>query len=96
MKVNCEYGGGCDLLFGTKQETYELPSSSTAWTVGELLLWLAEKHLKTTQENFLQGDSVRPGILVMINEMDWELLDTTNYVLKENDTVIFFSTLHGG
>lgn len=38
----------------------------------------------------------RPGILVLINEADWELEGEGDYVLKEGDRVLFVSTLHGG
>jgi ubiquitin related modifier 1 len=39
---------------------------------------------------------VRPGILVLINESDWELEGELEYSLKEGDTITFISTLHGG
>lgn len=38
----------------------------------------------------------RPGILVLINDTDWELEEEGNYVLENNDEVVFISTLHGG
>lgn len=38
----------------------------------------------------------RPGILVLINEADWELEGEDHYELKEGDNVLFVSTLHGG
>lgn len=38
----------------------------------------------------------RPGILVLINDADWELEGTEQYILQENDAVLFVSTLHGG
>lgn len=38
----------------------------------------------------------RPGILVLINEADWELEGTLAYKLAEGDTIAFISTLHGG
>ena len=38
----------------------------------------------------------RPGILVLVNDMDWDLLDREAAQLKENDTLAFVSTLHGG
>lgn len=40
--------------------------------------------------------SSRPGILVLINDADWELEGEDQYELKEGDTVLFVSTLHGG
>jgi len=36
-------------------------------------------HLKEKEEMFVQGSSVRPGIIVMINDTDWELEGTTTY-----------------
>lgn len=47
-------------------------------------------------ELFMQGDSVRPGILVLVNDTDWELLGELEYELQENDNISFISTLHGG
>ena len=38
----------------------------------------------------------RPGILVLINEVDWELEGTLDYALQPSDALVFISTLHGG
>jgi molybdopterin converting factor small subunit len=38
----------------------------------------------------------RPGILVLINDTDWELEGEGDYILKDGDEVVFISTLHGG
>nr|XP_036863947.1 ubiquitin-related modifier 1 isoform X8 [Manis javanica] len=38
----------------------------------------------------------RPGILVLINDADWELLGELDYQLQDQDSVLFISTLHGG
>ena len=38
----------------------------------------------------------RPGILVLINNTDWELEGEGEYVLQPNDEIVFISTLHGG
>jgi hypothetical protein len=38
----------------------------------------------------------RPGILVLINDTDWELEGEGEYALKDGDEVVFISTLHGG
>jgi ubiquitin related modifier 1 len=52
--------------------------------------------LKEKEEMFVQGRSVRPGIIVLVNDTDWELLETTRYKLENGDSVAFISTLHGG
>jgi molybdopterin converting factor small subunit len=38
----------------------------------------------------------RPGILVLVNDTDWELEGEGDYELKEGDDIVFISTLHGG
>lgn len=38
----------------------------------------------------------RPGILVLINDADWELEGEEGYELKSGDNILFVSTLHGG
>ncbi len=55
------------------------------------------KHvLKERPELFLAGDTVRPGILVLVNDADWELEGGADCVLEDGDVVAFISTLHGG
>ncbi|XP_031366937.1 ubiquitin-related modifier 1 isoform X2 [Apis dorsata] len=65
-------------------------------TIQKLLFWITDNLLKERQELFIQGDTVRPGILVLINDIDWELLGESNYKIKSGDTILFISTLHGG
>lgn len=45
---------------------------------------------------FLKDGLVRPGILVLVNDADWELLDKESTLVSDNDTLHFSSTLHGG
>jgi ubiquitin related modifier 1 len=66
------------------------------WTMERLINELKRKHLKEKEEMFVQGTSVRPGIIVLVNDTDWELLETTRYVIETGDSVAFISTLHGG
>ena len=44
----------------------------------------------------MQGKSIRPGILVLVNDADWELVGETDYILEKGDNVMIISTLHGG
>ena len=44
----------------------------------------------------MAGDTVRPGILVLINDADWELEGQLDAVLAQGDRVCLISTLHGG
>lgn len=38
----------------------------------------------------------RPGILVLINDTDWELEGELDYQIQQGDEIVFISTLHGG
>lgn len=40
--------------------------------------------------------SRRPGILVLINDADWELEGEEKYEIASGDSVMFVSTLHRG
>ncbi|XP_063000828.1 ubiquitin-related modifier 1 [Elgaria multicarinata webbii] len=97
LSVQLEFGGGAELLFdGKRKHQVTLPSQHEPWDVRSLLVWIKENLLKERPELFVQGDSVRPGILVLINDTDWELMGELHYQLQDQDNVVFISTLHGG
>uniref|UniRef100_A0A3Q3EIM0 Ubiquitin-related modifier 1 n=1 Tax=Labrus bergylta TaxID=56723 RepID=A0A3Q3EIM0_9LABR len=78
LSIHLEFGGGAELLFdGVKEHHVTLPSQSEPWDVKQLLVWIQRNLLKERPELFVQGDSVRPGILVLINDADWELMVST-------------------
>jgi ubiquitin related modifier 1 len=51
---------------------------------------------KERPEMFVQGGVVRPGILVLVNDADWELCGGAEAVVEDGDEISFISTLHGG
>jgi ubiquitin related modifier 1 len=57
---------------------------------------MKENLLTDREELFVQGDSVRPGILVLVNDTDFELLGELDYEIQDKDSISFISTLHGG
>ncbi|KAF5313436.1 hypothetical protein D9611_008487 [Ephemerocybe angulata] len=61
-----------------------------------LIHYLRDHLLQERAELFEENGTVRPGILVLINDTDWELEGEGDYVVKEGDEVVFISTLHGG
>ncbi|KAJ3021811.1 Ubiquitin- modifier 1 [Thoreauomyces humboldtii] len=99
LTVKLEFSGGMELLFNNeKKKTVVLPDTFVAGaaTLLDLLPWLRDNLLTERAELFMQGDSVRPGILVLVNDADWELEGELEYVIKDQDTFVFISTLHGG
>uniref|UniRef100_A0A0A0KCT7 Ubiquitin-related modifier 1 homolog n=1 Tax=Cucumis sativus TaxID=3659 RepID=A0A0A0KCT7_CUCSA len=62
----------------------------------DLLSWVRSNLIKERPEMFMKGDTVRPGVLVLVNDCDWELSGQLDTTLEEKDVVVFISTLHGG
>ncbi|TPX72255.1 hypothetical protein SpCBS45565_g00541 [Spizellomyces sp. 'palustris'] len=99
LTIHLQFSGGMELLFNNeKEKTVTLPDTFTPAlaTLKDLLPWMRDNLLSERAELFMQGDTVRPGILVLINDADWELEGELEYVLKDDDTIVFISTLHGG
>eukprot|EP00126_Sphaerothecum_destruens_P015103 Sdes_comp9019_c0_seq1m440 len=99
LQIVVNFGGGAEFLVdGIKQHTLSLPCDSEmhVWTLQALLFYIRDHILKERVDLFMQGDSIRPGILVLVNDSDWELLGELEYELQNNDSIFFVSTLHGG
>ncbi|ORY26332.1 hypothetical protein BCR39DRAFT_541344 [Naematelia encephala] len=101
LEIRIEFGGGLHLLFSQKPKytihiPRTIPSTSQHTNVKYLIQWMKENILSEREEMFIDGDTVRPGILVLINDADWELEGELDYELQNRDEVVFISTLHGG
>ena len=85
MRVTAELAGGLHLLFANQKElALELaPGADGKVLLRAVIAELRAAHLKEHAELFSQGESVRPGILVLLNEVDWELVGTLDAELKE-------------
>lgn len=97
MLVTVDFSGGAELLFdNVKKHRVKLQEQAQAWTLRLLIAWIRDNLLRERPELFVLGETVRPGILVLVNDTDWELLGKLDYELEEGDNVMFISTLHGG
>ena len=97
LRLTIEFSGGAELLFDkVKTHKVTLPVDGTTWDLRRLISWISSNLLKERPELFVQGETVRPGILVLVNQTDWALLGELDYTLQDNDVVVFISTLHGG
>lgn len=95
--ITLEFSGGAELLFGDiREHKVDLPEQKVPWTIKSLLVWIKDNLLQERPELFLQGDTVRPGILVLVNDADWELVGQNSYHILDDDKIVFISTLHGG
>lgn len=98
LRCTVEFTGGLELLFDRqKRLPLTLPAEpAEPFTVRRLLALLRDRHLRERPELFVQGEDIRPGILIVINEVDSELCGHLDYALQDGDCVLFISTLHGG
>lgn len=84
------------MLFDNIKKRSLTLDKSKKWTLRDFLQYMKDHLLRERLELFMQGDSVRPGILVLVNDTDWELLGELDYEIQPNDNISFISTLHGG
>ena len=61
-------------------------------TVGDLIAALAAR-TGNQKQHFVRGDALRPGILVMVNDVDWELEGREAALLSGGDRVVFLSNI---
>lgn len=64
--------------------------------MSHLIMWVKNTMIRERHDMFVVGDALRPGVLVLINGVDWELEDREKYLLCDGDNITFVSTLHGG
>ncbi|KAJ9612336.1 Ubiquitin- modifier 1 [Cladophialophora chaetospira] len=101
INITIEFTGGLELLFDNVAK-HPLAVAKNANdgkppTIGWLVKYLCNHVMKDSRkELFVLNDNVRPGILVLINDSDWELEGEDKYELADKDTILFVSTLHGG
>ncbi|CAL8141861.1 unnamed protein product [Orchesella dallaii] len=94
IKITVLFGGGAEILVGgVREKELDIPEG---YKMCDLLTWMQDNLIQERPELLIKDGDVRPGILVLINDVDWELLDKVDYGLENSDKVTFISTLHGG
>ncbi|KJH47786.1 hypothetical protein DICVIV_06139 [Dictyocaulus viviparus] len=99
VNLKLEFSGGCEFLVGNQKEhEVSIPSDEDFVTVSDVLGYVRDVLLQNCDRHdlLIEGDTIRPGVLVLVNECDWELLGCEKCHLHNGDVVTFISTLHGG
>lgn len=65
-------------------------------TVRDLLLYIEKTHLRSGYKYFSTNGELEGGILCVINNRDWDVLQREDTPLGDADVVYFISTMHGG
>ncbi|KAI1802284.1 ubiquitin related modifier 1 [Daldinia bambusicola] len=101
ISINVEFTGGLEMLFSDqRRHSISLPATNKdgkPTTIADLIHHLCEHTMKDSRKDlFVLQDHLRPGILVLINDADWELEGEEAYEIQAGDNILFVSTLHGG
>ncbi|KAI0427427.1 Urm1-domain-containing protein [Xylaria sp. FL1042] len=101
LSIIVEFTGGLEMLFSDQRRhalsVPALDKGNKPVTVAYLIEYLCEHTMRDTRkELFVLDDHLRPGILVLINDADWELEGEEAYEIQNGDNILFVSTLHGG
>lgn len=98
MDITLEFCGGAEThANGEKFILLNLKSDPGEMTVRDIFRKIRKENMITDVDNLIESEeSVKAGVLVLINDADWDLFDGPNYVLGRKDRITFISTLHGG
>ncbi|KAL1836069.1 hypothetical protein VTJ49DRAFT_5620 [Mycothermus thermophilus] len=101
IDITVDFSGGLEMLFGNqRRHSVSLPavdSSGKPTNMTFLIDYLCTHLMKDPRVDlFVLDKHIRPGILVLINDADWELEGEETYELQPRDNILFVSTLHGG
>lgn len=99
IKVKVEFLGGLDVVSnGVREHKVVLEGDEGEVTMKQLIDHVAKTVISDPKDVsvFIEEDTVRSGILVLINDTDWELEGMEDYIVESGDVFTFTSTLHGG
>ncbi|KAM0204439.1 hypothetical protein ACHAPI_000197 [Fusarium lateritium] len=101
LSIDVEFSGGLEMLFSNKrQHALVIPAvdqDGKPANIANLIDYLCQNVMDDTRKDlFVLDNHLRPGILVLINDADWELEGEEAYEIQSGDNILFVSTLHGG
>ncbi|KAK3327702.1 hypothetical protein B0T19DRAFT_484760 [Cercophora scortea] len=100
LDITVDFSGGLEMLFSDqKRHSLSIPAIDNHGqpsTIAFLIDYLCKNTMKDPRaELFVLDEHIRPGILVLINDADWELEGEETYEIQAGDNILFVSTLHG-
>ncbi|KAK7432783.1 Ubiquitin-related modifier 1 [Neonectria magnoliae] len=101
ISITVEFSGGLEMLFShQRSHALTIPAvdkDGQTTTIALLIDYLCEHVMNDSRKDlFVLDNHLRPGILVLINDADWELEGEEAYEVQSGDSILFVSTLHGG
>ncbi|KAI1342653.1 ubiquitin related modifier 1 [Xylariaceae sp. FL0016] len=101
ISIVVEFSGGLEMLFSDQRRHSLSIAAATKegrpLNIAHLIEHLCDHTMKDSRKDlFVLDGHLRPGILVLINDADWELEGEEAYEVQDGDSILFVSTLHGG
>ncbi|QWU89143.1 hypothetical protein CA3LBN_003466 [Candidozyma haemuli] len=88
IKIKVEFLGGLDVISGkVREHRLSLPLEEGEATMKDVIDHITKTIIEHEKDIpvFIEEGTVRPGILVLINDTDWELEDKEDYVVESGD-----------
>ncbi|KAJ1916953.1 Ubiquitin- modifier 1 [Mycoemilia scoparia] len=107
INIKVEFKGGLEMLFDNKlsldinskdiEEYLKKQETKTEkLRMLDLINYLSTLIKPNERDLFVDDKRLRAGILVLINDTDWELEGEGEHELEDKESICFISTLHGG
>ncbi|KAH7650473.1 hypothetical protein FG379_003545 [Cryptosporidium bovis] len=95
--VRIEFSGGLEVITGNKSCIDVDLSCLESCSLKSLISYVRDNVVQFRKDQFVEtGTKIKPGIIVLVNNCDWEIVGGENYVLNDSDVITFIMTLHGG
>ncbi|KAK6590567.1 hypothetical protein RS030_152391 [Cryptosporidium xiaoi] len=95
--VKIEFSGGLEVIAGNKACIDVDLSCLESCSLKSLISYVRDNVIQFRKDQFVEtGTKIKPGIIVLVNNCDWEIVGGENYVLNDSDVITFIMTLHGG
>lgn len=99
IKIKVEFRGGLEsIMVVPTPKDITLKRTENEVKVEKVIEHISENFIldQSLKSQFVENGQIRHGILVLINERDWELDEREKTMINDGDTILFTSTLHGG
>ena len=73
IKIKVEFLGGLDIISNSVRDKCVIPFEEGEATVADLITYITKNIISDPKDIpvFIEDGTVRPGILVLINDTDW-------------------------
>ena len=97
VSIRAEFSGGLEVITGNKSHVDIDLDRLDSNSMKSLISYVRDNVVQFRKDHFVEtGTKIKPGIIVLVNNCDWEIIGGEDDTLKKDDIVTFIMTLHGG